>query len=129
MTAKSPADSPPSPRGPGISLLALVAVAVAVAPHLDRLAGSGRLCLVQAVAGLPCPLCGGTRALAALGGGEFVAAFDWNPLAALAVILAIPLGAAMTLGWDLPAAWRRRLVLLVAAAAVMNWTYLLVVGR
>ncbi len=119
----------PSPRLPGISLLVLATVAVAAAPQLDRLAGAVRLCLVQRMAGIPCPLCGGTRAVAALARGGFVEALAWNPLAAVGVTLAVPLGAAMASGWDPPVSWGRRLLFPVAAAAVMNWAYLLAAGR
>ena len=129
MSPRARAERPPSPRLPGISLLLLAAAALAAAPLLESLSGSGRLCMVRAVAGIPCPLCGGTRALVALAVGEFVEAFTWNPLAALGVILALPLGAAMTAGWDPPAAWKGRFLFPVAAATVMNWAYLLAVGR
>ena len=130
MASTSPRRAPPSSRWPGVSLLLLAAAAVAAAPALERLAGTARLCVVQAAAGIPCPLCGGTRAIAALARGGFVEALWWNPLAALGLMLAAPLGIAMTSGWSPPAAWRGRLRLsVVAAAAAMNWAYLLVAGR
>lgn len=89
------------------------------------------VCPFLELTGLPCPTCGGTRALAALVAGDWAAAFAWNPGVAAAGTLAalwlpvggllllypearpsLPTRAPVTVRWGLP--------LLLAA----NWVYL-----
>lgn len=41
------------------------------------------LCVLRAVTGLPCPACGGTTAMVALGRADLVAAFQASPLVTL----------------------------------------------
>jgi hypothetical protein len=89
-------------------------------------------CPVKALAGLPCPTCGATRATLALSHLDLFAAFAWNPLVALAWGLLIVGGlGALLRAWgrrplpSLPrrlAPWQRWALLLVVAA---NWIYLL----
>lgn len=82
------------------------------------------LCGFRHLTGLPCPLCGGTRACAALASGDFLAAWQLNP--GLLVLLAIAAAHSVQLGieawtgrplqrWRIGAdAWRVGLVVLVA---------------
>lgn len=121
-------------RAPGAALLFLGGASLAAAPLVRRVSAEApdgiRLCLVKAATGLPCPLCGGTRAAAALGEGALLDALAWNPLAALGIGLAVAAGAALLLGWRPGAAWRGPGVRVAGLAAIaLNWTYLVAVGR
>lgn len=64
------------------------------------------LCGFRHVTGLPCPLCGGTRACAALADGNFLAAWQLNP--GLMVVLALAAAHSLQLGFE---AWTGRRVL------------------
>lgn len=48
------------------------------------------LCPLQAIAGLPCPTCGATRAVFALVGGRPLEALRLNPLVTAGLLLAVP---------------------------------------
>lgn len=82
------------------------------------------LCGFRHVTGLPCPLCGGTRACAALANGNFLEAWQLNPglllLLALAAAHSVQLGFEAWTGrrvqlWRVGAdAWRAGLVVLLA---------------
>ncbi|MCP5525037.1 MAG: DUF2752 domain-containing protein [Verrucomicrobiales bacterium] len=63
----------------GVLLLALLA-GLLVAHQAVRAEWPLPQCDFLRLTGHPCPFCGTTRSLAALGGGEFGAAFRWNPL-------------------------------------------------
>ncbi len=82
------------------------------------------LCGFRHVTGLPCPLCGGTRACAALVDGNFIAAWQLNPglmvLLALAAVHSVQLGFEAWTGrrvqrWRIGGdAWRAGIVVLLA---------------
>jgi hypothetical protein len=82
------------------------------------------LCGFRHVTGLPCPLCGGTRACAALANGSFLEALQLNPglmvLLTLAAAHSVQLGFEAWTGrrvqrWRMGAdAWRAGLVVLLA---------------
>ena len=87
--------------------------------------GGVSLCGFRHLTGLPCPLCGGTRACAALADGNFLAAWQLNPglmvLLALAAAHSVQLGVEAWTGrrvvqrWRIGAdAWRAGLVVLLA---------------
>ena len=132
-------------RRAGAALLALVAAALVAAPLFDALtdrlwaafaAGRGgpsdfpELCGVRVVFGIPCPFCGGFRATAALGRGDPVGAFRWNPGVALLHGWLAATGALLVLRKTPP--WFRagRAALAAGLAALAaNWAYLLIVGR
>lgn len=57
-------------------------------------AGIGIPCPLRLVTGWDCPLCGGTRMAAALLHGDLGAAFVYNPLALVGLIVAVVLGVA-----------------------------------
>ena len=63
------------------------------------------LCGFRHVTGLPCPLCGGTRACAALANGNFLEALQLNP--GLMVLLALAAVHSVQLGFE---AWTGRRV-------------------
>lgn len=56
------------------------------------------LCLFRQTTGQPCPLCGGTRACAALVEGNFLAAWQLSP--ALMPVLALALAHSVQLGYE-----------------------------
>ncbi len=73
--------------------------------------------------GVPCPSCGGVRALGALGRGDLLGAFYWNPLVPLILLAA---GLAL-----IPAARRRmRRIPIVAVFGVvlLDWIWVLCRG-
>lgn len=67
--------------------------------------GAIPLCAFRHLTGIPCPLCGGTRACAALANGDFLAAWQLNP--GLMVLLAIAAAHSVQLGVE---AWSGRRV-------------------
>ncbi len=92
-------------------------------------------CPFLAMTGWPCMTCGATRATISFLQGNFLQAFSWNPLAALALggVAVFDLYAVVVL---LSLAPRLRLVdwtrtqrkivwIAVACAVVLNWIYLL----
>ena len=104
---------------------------------LDRLPLGA--CPLRTLTGIPCPTCGGTRAAAALARPDLRAALAMNPLVALAgmggaAYVMHALGVWL-LGWR---RWRpsvssparaRNIRIAVVVAILLNWTYLIVVGR
>src|SRR5689334_14229058 len=48
------------------------------------------VCPLKHITGIPCPTCGGTRALKALGHGAVLAALRWNPLVTIVALAAVP---------------------------------------
>ena len=96
-------DAEPSSRDSRLRLLAQPAVvaaaglgSIALVTWLDRV-GLAVLpaCPFLSVTGLWCPLCGGTRAVQALSGGDVEAALGFNVL----VVLAVPLVLAEWARW------------------------------
>lgn len=95
-------------------------------------------CVFREWTGLPCPVCGGTRAAVALAAGGWAEAFSLNPLVTVAG-LGLSLGGVVLLvdAWR-GGAWLARvrgvisrlpLRSLVVAALVLNWLYLWLDGR
>ena len=90
-------------------------------------------CNFRALFGIPCVTCGSTRSALALLHGDFAGAWNWNPLATLAM-LAVLLFDVYALGVLVGRAPRLRidagrakwpLVAIIAAAGAANWLYLL----
>jgi hypothetical protein len=89
------------------------------------------LCGFRHLTGVPCPLCGGTRACAALAGGDFLAAWQANPGLLLLLVLAaahsVQLGLEAWSGrrvqrWRMGAnAWRAGFAVLMA-----SWVFRLI---
>lgn len=95
-------------------------------------------CPFKEFTGHPCMSCGGTRALEALVHTRFAQALEFNPLAALAIACAAPyvLYAAFTvtfrtrrIRFHLRPPWSNAIRVALLALVVLNWTYLLWVGR
>ena len=112
---------------------AVVLTGIAVARNYTLWRDHFRIvCPAWTVFGVPCPTCGATRAVVAAMQGDLVAAFAWNPLAALlsiAAVLSLPFTAAVLAGviraprvpTRLAPATRTGLI----AIFVANWLYLL----
>jgi hypothetical protein len=115
-----------------IGLLATAAVGVL---HLDQLGIP--VCVFKLLTGLPCPTCGGTRALGRLFALDLAGAFAMNPLVAAGAILLVPWALAdlllLTRGRALDAQAGPKLALFLRAAAVFlvlaNWAWLVAAGR
>lgn len=123
------------PLGAIFGGIGVIAAASAALLRLDLLPFS--ICFFKAFTGLPCPTCGGTRALACLAHLDVASAFAMNPLVAA--------GAFMIAAWalaDLALLPRRRaavvelrpgLASVVRGTAVAllaaNWSYLVAAGR
>ena len=132
-----PAPVIPSSRTPGrlagFGLLALSLIPLAAASRLSEATRPLVLCGLKALTGLPCPLCGGIRATAALARGAPLEAFLWNPAAVLLHAGFLLTGLLVASGkkppsWlqegGSPAFFRGALLLLL-----MNWIYLVAAGR
>lgn len=89
------------------------------------------VCPLLEITGVPCPTCGGTRAIAALARGAWREALSWNPgvaVAGMGALLWLPLGTLLlavpswrpALPRRLGAGSRWALALLLAA----DWVYL-----
>ncbi len=85
--------------------------------------GGFPLCMFRQTTGQPCPLCGGTRACAALVEGNFLAAWQLSPslmpVLALALAHSIQLGYEALSGHRVTARWRIGTRLWAAAGAAM----------
>jgi hypothetical protein len=121
LSEKTPAAVPWLPVTCVLVLCALASAVIAWAIPVPR-------CFWRAILGWPCPLCGSTRCLAALGRLHWWEAFTFNPLVFL-TSLAILVGTILALaGFDLrPAAARIRPVRvhLLILAVLLNWGYLI----
>lgn len=103
--------------------------------HLDRLPLT--VCTFRAFTGWPCMTCGATRALGLLFHLDVPAALAMNPLATLGVLGLLPWALAdlALLPWgraldvDLAPALARAARVALVAAVVLNWIYLLAMGR
>ena len=89
-------------------------------------------CGLRTLTGIPCPLCGSTRALAAWSHGKFVGAFQLNPLVAAALwalglwIILRMLERWLRLGWAARIeAHAQSKLWLLAVLALINWVYLI----
>lgn len=90
------------------------------------------LCPFHAVTGLPCPLCGGTRSVVALFTGDPVLSLKYNPLVCIGSVLFPAYVFARLAGERSRRAVDRLspvLEVALAVAVVMNWVYLICVGR
>ncbi|MBU6401859.1 MAG: DUF2752 domain-containing protein [Verrucomicrobia bacterium] len=102
-----------------------------------ELAGAWHLalpvCLFKTLTGWPCPFCGSTRCLTALGQGDLAAALRWNPLALLGslAVLTWTLAGLLQPTWPTRAwakfqGWFGGYTWLAGLACVSaNWLYLL----
>jgi len=108
---------------------------VATAVYLEQRTGHEiTLCLFRRITQLPCLTCGSTRLVLSLVSGEVLRALAHNPLVMLVLALSgVSLTLRLVLGRQLrlalsPLQGKLAWVLLVAAA-LANWAYLIVTGR
>jgi hypothetical protein len=107
------------------------AALVAATELLDRRSGqSTMLCHLRRLTGVPCPTCGGTRAVFALIDGRPLAALAHNPLVIVAgagfcLWLGLRLACGRRLELRLSARERWSLPWLVGLAVAANWCYVL----
>ena len=97
------------------------------------------LCPLKTITGIPCPACGGTRAMRALiGHGDLLTAFRFNPLATIGAFaaLAFLVYAAIVILFRRPrmrvllAAPDQRWLRIAAWTAILaNWAFLIIDGR
>ena len=90
------------------------------------------LCPLLELTGVPCPTCGGTRALVALAQADVLGALAWNPMVALAGMLAVAwsvAAVAMLVGLvqppAIPTALPARVRLAVPVLVLLNEAWLL----
>jgi hypothetical protein len=76
-------------------------------------------CLFHAVTGLPCPFCGLTHGVAELGAGHLATAVALNPLAPLAIALALAVPIALLRGR--PLVLTRPIAAGFAAIVLVTW--------
>ncbi len=110
--------------------LALALVCAHVAPGWEACVPG---CWLRRLTGIPCPLCGGTRAVFAAAQGQWGAALRWNPLACLVGVgVGLWCLAGVAEAW-LGASLLRRLTARAArwplawwagVATILNWVYL-----
>ncbi len=106
----------------------------AAAPFAHALAAEAPVCAFRSLTGVPCPTCGGTRALLALSRLDVGAALAWNPLVTIAALV-FALGGLVALaqalrGKGVPDGasprWARAAAALALAA---NWAFVVAAGR
>jgi hypothetical protein len=115
-------------------IFVLLAAAVGVL-HLDALPFT--VCTFKFATGLPCLTCGSTRALGRLFQGDLAGAWRMNPLAATGALALVPWAVAdlllmirgRALRVDLAPSAARVARLVLVAAALANWAYLVAAGR
>ena len=89
-------------------------------------------CLVRAVTGVPCPTCGSTRSVLAIGKGDIAGAFMANPLVFVGGIVLLTLGTlqmgfARRVELHLSTGMRRAAWAVAVLLFIGNWAY--VIGR
>ena len=106
----------------GLSAATAGALALGAAGLVTSATATGLTCVFAATTGVPCPLCGMTHGVAALGAGDVAGAVAANPLAPLAVALAfvVPLALLRRRRLAVAPAVLWALVLLVVAAWVVR---------
>ena len=117
----------------GSALIAFAGLGVIATRASERWLPLLPVCLFHALAGLPCPTCGATRATVALARGDWVAALQWHPLIVLIYVAVIAGGALLILfglfdkrlsSQDLDALLSKGRWW-IAGAIAANWLYLL----
>ena len=121
------------PRPPvwSVVLIGLWLLLVLVGVLLEQRGGPAlETCLLHRLSGQPCPTCGSTRVVLALGQGAWLAALRCNPMMALglplgALWLGLRLSLGKTLQVDLSRQERNAVLLLGLVALVANWVWVL----
>jgi hypothetical protein len=128
----------PAHRAGRLQLFAVGVLAFVVVAIWDPVTRPGpKCCLLRLAVGLPCPLCGMTRAMSLCVRCRFGEASVFHPLAVPAFVLALGLCVKWAVEYAIgrridltPPRWLRRAVWAVSAAVVLAaWAYLLVFRR
>ena len=82
----------------GLSAATGGALVLGTAGVLGASSATGLTCLLSVATGADCPFCGLTHGVAALGAGDVGGALSANPLAPLAVVLALAVAIALLRG-------------------------------
>jgi hypothetical protein len=119
--------------------IALAGAVLVVLAHLSsQFAIPIPLCPLKTLTGIPCPTCGGTRAMRALSHGALLAALRLNPLVTIGAIALLPCLAyaawvtlfnTSRLRFAFSPADQRFLRVAAWVAILANWTFLIVDGR
>lgn len=125
-----------APRLPRLPVWALVVLGcwlllVVMGALLDRRGGPAlETCLLHRLSGHPCPTCGSTRVVLALGQGAWVEALRLNPLVTLGLVLGtlgfgLRLATGRTLRMELSSREQKVALAVGLAALVVNWLWVL----
>jgi hypothetical protein len=85
--------------------------------------GAPTLCLFRLVLGVPCPFCGLTHSLLAVGEGHLAHALALNPLGLIAPVAASALLPALgsSVRYRVPFAWPRSLIAIGTVLIALSW--------
>ncbi len=105
----------------------LVAYAVLI---METDGNAAPLCSFKRLTGTPCPTCGGTRAALRLADGDVLGAFLFNPLLFvtllfLTVVVALRFIAGKRIDWGFSTLQRRIVWVVLIAAFLLNWAYVI----
>ncbi|MFZ1377815.1 MAG: DUF2752 domain-containing protein [Geothrix sp.] len=125
-----------APRLPRLPVWALVVLGcwlllVVMGALLDRRGGPAlETCLLHRLSGHPCPTCGSTRVVLALGQGAWVEALRLNPLVTLGLVLGtlgfgLRLATGRTLRMELSSREQKVALAVGLAALAVNWLWVL----
>ena len=123
------------PLGAILAGLALAGGAAVAGLRLDRLPFT--VCFLKMISGIPCPTCGATRAAGRLAHADLTGAFAMNPLVTLGLLALVPWAVAdlallvrgRALDLSVSPAVARVLRVAAVVAILVNWGYLIAVGR
>ena len=87
------------------------------------------LCMFHRLTGIPCPLCGTTRACVSLLHGDVASALRINPLAVVAMVVGPLVLWSMTRRGNWPTVLVRAARFLAWAAVLLNWACLVCSGK
>lgn len=108
----------------GFTVLAVGCAPFAAGAIVPADGDTGLLCPFRELTGLPCPLCGATRAFALAARGD-MGFTSYNAVWVVVALLLIVAGALVLLTRRTPALTTRAATLLVALVAATGWAYAL----
>lgn len=116
--------------GPLIALATWGALVLWLALSASREGSVLGLCLFKRFTGVPCPTCGGTRAVLQAGEGDVLGAWLFNPLlfsglVVLTVVLALRFVVGRTVSLGLTSQQQRVSWLVLTALLLLNWAYVI----
>ena len=117
------AGSRPRPEHVAAGLLSAGALCAVSAGALggDDLSDGPVLCPFRLTTGLPCPFCGTTRSLVALGRGDLGESFSLQPFGPLVALVAVALLAAAFSARVRQVVWKARYLRVALVVVVLTW--------